>query len=81
MNETTRISVEHPSEQGRSARPRSTAHYYLGYLVAKEAGKRHAMQELARPDYGGARAAVQSALRGLREAARKSERDAQAASR
>lgn len=55
--------------------------YYLGYLVAKEAGKRHTMQELARLDCSGARATVQSALRGLREEARKSDRDAQAASR
>lgn len=55
--------------------------YYLGYLVAREAGKRRSIQELARLDCGGARAAVQSALRGLREEAEKSERDAPTASR
>lgn len=54
--------------------------YYLGYLVAREAGKRHSLQELARLDCGGARS-VQSTLRGLREEARKSERDAPRASR
>ena len=55
--------------------------YYLGYLVARKAGKRHSLQELARLDCSGARATVQSALRGLREEVQKSERDAPTASR
>lgn len=41
--------------------------YYLGYLVAREAGKRHSLQELARLDCGGARSRPVDAARLARE--------------
>lgn len=41
--------------------------YYLGSLLAQEAGKHDSLQELARLDCGRARSVVQAALRSLRE--------------
>lgn len=39
--------------------------YYLGYLVAQEAGKQHSMQELATLDFEGAHALVVSTIHAL----------------
>jgi len=42
--------------------------YYLGFLVAQQAAKRHSLQQLAKLDCGAARATIGMALRELRQA-------------
>jgi len=55
------------TDDGPSALPWRRG-YYLGFLVAQQAAKRHGLQQLAKLDCKAARAAIGTALRELRQA-------------